>query len=750
MGLLSRGVALVAWIGGGFAQVALLKEPFLLLEDYAPPPPISRTPLGTPSPVYWQNRADYQMDITLDPATHHLRGLARLTYTHNGPFPICYLWLATEPEYFSFRGYGHLSRNFLWENFQRDTRRVEASRLELYARQLANYQRTNFQLLEVALEEGASVRPLAYRLEETALELTLPRCLEKGERITLRLAWSFFLNDASVEGRGGYLMTEKGPLYQVAQYYPRPLLLNDIRGWEKMPYYGPSEFATEFGDFDVTIHLPRGYTVVATGRLQNPESVLPPAQLARWKRIGTDSTTFLITEQEIPARVGSDTLSWRFRAENVRDFAFAASAQYIWEARYTRVPGAPGPTLLQSLYTPEVAPLWRHLALAAAEHTLHSYSRYTFPFPYPSMAVTYGAVFGMEYPMIVFCGRQTLEKGGRYTEATRHGFISLVIHEVGHNFFPMVVCSDERRWMWLDEGLNTYLENLTKATFEPLIREKEAPFERLRLVQYLRGGQSQPILTHPQAIREMGANAYLKVALGLEALRTYILDPARMDTAFARYARTWAFRHPEPWDFFRMISGAVVQELGWFWRGWFLDTQPVDIAVDTAAVEKVKADRRTRALLLEEDRLAVARYLSWLAADTAPRSFYVDQRPYLVDSFVKANQEKYLASLAERKTALAEAQKAARQYLDQNEAYEVRVRFRNTGGLVWPLWVRLTFEGGAAALYYFPAEAWAKDNRLFLRVFYTRAPVVRVEVDPWGLSLDVNPQNNGYSFQRGN
>lgn len=729
------------------AQTAFHADPFQPLEDYAPAVPPSRTPLGTPSPLYWQNRADYQMEITIDPATHRLSGTARLTYTHHAPFPICNLWLAVEPNYFSMEGYGHLSRNFLWEDFRRDARRGRSNRIELYARQLENYQRAGFQLMEVAMEEGSTIRALPYRIEETLMEVQLPRCLGTGERITLRLQWSFTLNDALVEGRGGYMMTEKGPIYQIAQYYPRPVLLNDIRGWEKMPYYGPSEFATEFGDYEVSVRLPKGYVVVATGRLLNPEQVLSPAHLVRWKKVSTDSTTFIITPEEVPLKVEKEIQTWRFRAENVRDFAFAASNQYIWEARYTQVPGASQPTLLQSLYTSEVAPLWRHLALAAAEHTLHEYSRYTFPFPYPTMTVTYGGVYGMEYPMIVFCGRQQPEKGGSVPELLRYSFISLIIHEVGHNFFPMIVCSDERRWMWLDEGLNTYLENLSKATFEPLIREVEAEAERKRVRDYLAGGRSQSIMAHPLTIREMGANAYLKVAIGLETLREYILDPARMDTAFQRYARTWAFKHPEPWDFFRFISQNVVQELGWFWKGWFLDTMPVDIAIDTVIQEKVSIEKSYREVLLREEERAVRRYLRDLARDTVRQRFYVERHPHLIDNGVEANLRRYEAQLTAHRRAFLEAQAAAEKYIRRGgELYEVRVRFRNRGGMVWPLHVKLTYRDGSSSLWYFPAEAWAKEPTTLLKVFYTRAPVQQVEVDPRGISLDIRPENQVYGL----
>lgn len=743
--------ALIPLIGAlVWAQTSYWNDPFLPLEGYAPLPPPSRTVLGTPSPTYWQNRADYQMEITIDPATHRLRGVARLTYTHQGPFPICYLWLAVEPQYFTSESYGHLSRNFIYENFQRDTRRGRTSSSELYARILQNHQKTNFQIEALSIEEGSSTRPLPYRIEETLMEVTLPRCLSTGERVTLFLKWSFTLNDATVEGRGGYFLTEKGPIYQVAQYYPRPVLLNDVRGWEKMPYYGPSEFATEFGDYEVTVRMPKGYTVVATGRLLNPESCLPPAQLERWKQIRSDSTTFIIPEKEAYAPVGKDTLSWRFRAENVRDFAFAASAQYIWEARYTQVSGAAGPTLLQAFYTPDVAPLWRYLAIAATEHTLHEYSRYTVPFPYPTMTVTYGAVGGMEYPMIVFCGRQPIDKNGTYKEWVRHGFISLVIHEVGHNFFPMVICSDERRWMWLDEGLNTYLENLTKATFEPLIREKEAEAERKRVRDYLASGRSQAIMIHPLGIREMGANAYLKVALGLEALREYILDPIRVDTAFKRYAQAWAFKHPEPWDFFRSMSAAIGQELGWFWRGWFMEALPVDIAIDTVSQEKVSASGDLREILLQEEVQAVHRYLRWLARDTLPRRFYVEGKRYLWDKYVEDNTRLHAARLKMQRDTFLAAQKAAEKYLRrEGRVYEVRVRFRNAGGMVWPLWVKLEYTDGAASLWYFPAESWAKDPSVLLKVFYTRAPVMRVEVDPAGLSLDSNPNNHVYTVRGG-
>ncbi len=736
-------------VGGlGWAQSSWQADPFLPLADYAPPPPPSRTVLGTPSPLYWQNRADYQMELTLDPATHRLRGLARLTYTHNGPFEICYLWLAVEPKYFSLESPGHQARNFIWENFQRDTRRGEASRIELYARQLENYQRTDFQLELVALEEGTQTRPLPYRMHQTAMEVALPRCLQAGQQVVLQLRWNFTLNDATVEGRGGYLLTDRGPIYQVAQYYPRPLLLNDVRGWETMPYYGPSEFATEFGDYEVIIRMPKGYTLSATGLLQNPEAVLSPTQLERWKRVGFDSTTFIISEKEAYQRPGKDTLAWRFKAQNVRDFAFAASNQYIWETRYTQVPGAPQPTLVQSLYTPEVAPLWRHIALGAAEHTLHEYSRYTVPFPYPSMSVTYGAVYGMEYPMIVFCGRQKPEKDGSYSEAARQSFISLVIHEVGHNFFPMFICSDERRWMWLDEGFNTYLENLSKETFEPLIRRGEGEAERGRVRDYLASGRSQPIMVHPFSIREMGANAYLKVAVGLETLREYILDPERMDTAFARYARAWAFKHPEPWDFFRVVSGSVEQELGWFWRGWFMGSEAVDIAIDTVVQERVKVSEKLEATLLAEESQAVARYLKYLARDTVRQRFYVERWPQLRDKYVEANFKAYAAQREEAKARLSKAQVAAAKHLRSEQLYEVRVRFENKG-LVWPMWIKLTYTNGAASLWYVPAEIWAKDPTRCLKVFYTRSPVQKVELDPQGISLDIRPLNHVYTAYRG-
>ncbi|MCS7162401.1 MAG: M1 family metallopeptidase [Bacteroidia bacterium] len=740
----------LAWLlYGAWAQTAFQADPFLPLEDYAPTPPPSRTVLGTPSPLYWQNRADYIMDLRLDPATHRLYGHARLTYTHQGPFPLSYLWLAVEPNYFSLRSYGHLSRNFLWEDFRRDVQRGQATPLQLYARQIQQYLKTNFQLEALFLEEGNTLRPLAYRLEETLMEVTLPFPLHQGQSVTLQLRWRFTLNDATVEGRGGYLLTEKGPIYQVAQYYPRPVLLNDVRGWQKMPYYGPSEFATEFGTYEVTIRVPRGYVVAATGVLQNPTEVLSPTQLARWQRLNPDSTIQLISASELPTRIGKDTLAWRFRAENVRDFAFATSPRYIWEARYTHVAGASQPTLIQSFYPPEVAPLWKNLALAAAEHTLHEYSRYTLPFPYPTLSVTYGGVYGMEYPMIVFCGRQQLEKDGRYTEATRHGFVSLVIHEVGHNFFPMIISSDERRWMWLDEGLNTYLENLTKATFEPLIREKEAEAERARVRAYLASGQSQPIMGHPLTIREMGANAYLKVACGLEALRHYILTPKEMDTAFQRYARTWAFRHPEPWDFFRMLSSAIGQELGWFWRGWFLDTSWVDIAIDTVTIEKAEVESEVAEALLAEESAAVQRYLEALAADTASLSFYTSRHPEVADSFVQANYLAYQRRLRERRQKLQEAQRAAEAYLrKKGKVYAIRLRLRNLGRLVWPIWLRLEYPEGVSSLWYFPAEAWAKQTNLLAKVLFVRQPIVRAEIDPFGLSLDLRRGNNTY-FLRG-
>lgn len=733
------------------AQTAFEKDPFQPLEDYAPPPPPSRTVLGLPSPTYWQQRADYQMQITLDPTTHRLRGEAEITYHNASPLPLCQLWLALEPNYFSLKSLAHQSRNFQWEDFRRDAKRKEAGFAELYTRQIENYLKTNFRLEAIALRVGLEQRTLPYRIEETLMEITLPTCLASGEKVTLYVRWSFTVNDGLVEGRGGYMKHKDGFIYQIAQYYPRPVAFTDVRGWEKMPYYGSSEFATEFGDYTVTIRMPKGYVVAATGELQNPEAVLSPKQLARYQAVSTQQSTFLISASEVPQKVTPDTITWRYVAQNVRDFAFAASPLYVWEARLASIPGRPRPVRVQAFYPKDMAPIWQHLAIAAAEHTLRSYSQYTFPFPYPAMNVTYGAIYGMEYPMIVFCGRQEL-KNNTYTESARHGFISLVIHEVGHNFFPMIVNSDERRWMWLDEGLNTYLENLTKATFEPMIREREMVAERNRVRQYLASPNGQAILIHPHTIREIGANAYLKVAIGLETLREYILDPQRMDTAFRRYAEAWAFRHPEPWDFFRVISNSVGQELGWFWKGWFLDHQPIDIAIDTVIQRPLELDPKTAQTLAEESYLAAAEYVAYLKAKAQPHSFFVDERPELQDKIVQRNREEYatyIARFAEEATAAEAALTAYQKQAPDKRLYETRVTFSNKGGLVWPIWVRLTLEGGTHLLWRFPAESWMKDPKKLVKVFYTTLPVTQVQVDPWGLSLDIAPLNHAYTVTRG-
>ncbi len=737
-------------LGIPFAQTAFHEDPFQPLEDYAPPPTLERTRLGLPAPGYWQQRADYFMQVTLDPATHRLTAQARLTYTHNGPIPLCHLWLALEPNYFSLKSYGHLSRNFLWEDFRRDARRRESAFAELYARQIENYLRTNFQLEALELIEGSTVQALPYRVEETLLEVSLPKCLTTGQKVVLRLRWSFTLNDGLVEGRAGYMQTDQGTIYQVAQYYPRPVAFTDTRGWEKMPYYGPSEFAVEFGDYEVEIRVPRGYIVAATGELQNPEKVLSPEQLKRYQNVSADQSTFIVAPEDKREPPGKDTVSWVFRAQQVRDFAWAAAPHYLWEARLASIPGRSTPVRIQAFYTSEVAPLWKHLAIAAAEHTLQSYSRYTFPFPYPTMNVTYGAIYGMEYPMIVFCGRQEVKKD-RYSESARHGFISLVIHEVGHNFFPMVVNSDERRWMWLDEGLNTYLENLTKATFEPIMREREAPRERDHVRDYLASGNSQPILAHPHTIRQMGSNAYLKVAIGLETLREYILDPERMDTAFRRYAEAWAFKRPEPWDFFRAISNSVAQELGWFWKGWFLDTKPVDIAIDTVIMRSIQVSPEVAQTLLAESREAGSAYIAYLKSQARAKSFFVDRRPEIVDDYVRRNRTAYAEYVARYEEEAAQAEKRLQAHLAvpvKKELYETRVTFRNRGGLVWPVWVKVVTEDGAIFLWRFPAEIWAKSPKEVVKVFYTAVPVKEVVVDPWNLSLDANSRNHVYPISR--
>ncbi|MGQ9863119.1 MAG: M1 family metallopeptidase [Bacteroidia bacterium] len=732
-------------------------SPFRPLEEFIPPPTENRNRLGLPTSTYWQNQADYKMQIRLQPDTKTLVGTLLLTYTNYSPHTLCQLWFQLDQNYFQIHSLNHLSKDFATENFERDLMRKDASLADLHYRQIKNYLQGGFQIEKVRLADGVDLR---YRIDDTMMEVELPTCLSPQKSIQIQITWRYNINDGTVEGRSGYMEVDKKRLiFTLAQFYPRVCAYTDLRGWQHTAYYGSSEFALEFGDYEVFIEVPQGYIVAATGMLQNPQTVLTPSQKSAYEKANDQTYTYIVSPKDLPLKTTETYQTWHFKAERVRDFAFAASSVWIWQVRQTRIQNRP--VWVHAYYTQEVAPLWDKLAIGAAEYTLHAYGSFTFPYPYPQISVVYGAIYGMEYPMIVFCGRQQVDKKGTYSLAARQGFIGLVIHEVGHNFFPMVVNSDERRWMWLDEGINTYVENLSKTHFEPGLRHKEAQLELQRVRNYMASAKSQSIMLMPHMIREMGANAYLKVAVGLQLLREYILKPEVMDTAFARYARAWAFKRPEPFDLFRVISQSTTQNLDWFWWGWFYQTWDLDLGIDTVVCKEIKLKGDLEAqVLLAEEKAAYEKMVSLCDQRRRKPTYFVESRPELQDAYVKEAFKWQDSILQVEEATYQQALQSKEKFLSlyQNppkKLWENFIVFKNyqllpwggrVTGLVFPIRARITYTDGSSSLWEWPAETWMKNPQQVLKVFYTAQPIKKVEIDPWNQTPDTNPDNNIYTL----
>ena len=711
------------------------EDKFRQLEEILPTPNSYRAASGEPGPDYWQQRVDYTIDVTLDEKEHRILGSETIRYRNQSPHALRYLWVQLDPNIFAPDSDANRTRAGRGLGGRVSTAELEGL-----------YERKTFDGgCKIESVTDTLGHPLSTFTVDTMMRIDLKEPLLSGQEYSMKIQWTYAINNSKyIGGRTGYEYFEKdgNAIYEIAQWFPRLAAFTDVTGWQHKQYLGQGEFTLEFGDYLVRITAPADHIVASTGELQNPNEVLTQEQRDRLAQARTaERPVFIVTPEEAKESEktkSEDTKTWIFRAEAVRDFAFASSRKFIWDAQGHNVND--NPVMAMSYYPNEGEPLWSRYSTHAIIHTLNVYSRYTFDYPYPIAISVNGPVGGMEYPMICFNGPRPREDG-TYSSATKYALLTVIIHEVGHNYFPMIVNSDERQWSWMDEGLNTFLQYLAEQEWE-----QDYPSQRGEpelIVPYMLSTTQVPIMTNSESIMQFGPNAYSKPATALNILRETVLGRELFDFAFKEYARRWKFKRPMPADFFRTMEDASGRDLDWFWRGWFYTTDHCDIALDK--IEVFHVDRRTPDEIAADNKAKKEGRLPSLSqqrnrdlpkrADTYPelKDFYNEYDPNAVTDEQRKAYEKAMSELTEKDKALLES---------TDRFY--RLQFRNVGGLVMPVIVLLTLEDGSTREVRLPAEIWRVDSNVCDTLVIAEQPIVKFELDPYREIADVNRDNNTF------
>jgi hypothetical protein len=693
-----------------------------------------RTASGAPGADYWQQQVDYKMKIRLDDDIQKIYGEETITYHNNSPDVLYYLWIQLDQNIYSK---------------DNNTAKVEQMKIsdQMQTNDLIDlypWFDGGFKLDKVA---DAAGKDLPYIVNQTMMRIDLPKPIQPGQSYAFQINWNYNINDRiRLGGRSGYeyFDTDKNYLYTIAQYFPRLVAYMDYSGWQHKQFLGSGEFTLDFGNYEVALTVPSDHIVAASGVLQNPKDVLTADQLSRYNKAKTSTEPVIICTQDeaIAREKGHEKAmkTWVFKAENVRDFAFATSRKFIWDAQSVDLNGKK--PMAMSFYPKEGNPLWEQYSTRIVAHTLKSYSAHTIDYPYPVAISVHAKWIGMEYPMICFNGGRP-EADGTYSEGTKTGMLSVIIHEVGHNFFPMIINSDERQWTWMDEGLNTFCEYLAEKEWD-----REFPIRRgpaRNIVDYMKGDKTKmsPIMTNSESIYQFGNNAYGKPATGLNIMRETIMGRELFDYAFKEYCRRWAFRHPTPEDFFRTMEDASAVDLDWFWRGWFYTTEHCDMNLKSVreftinsrdpkvekALLKSKADAQPADISLTRDKQEGI--VPIVDQNPITRDKYNDDNPYEVTAEDEKRYEEY------KKNLTPEEQKLLN---ETNYFYELTVE--NVGGLLMPVIFEFTFEDGTKQIERIPAEIWKMSEATASKVFRFGKKVTNIALDPLLETADVELNNN--------
>ncbi len=719
-----------------FAQVTNSKygqaDSFRQLDEILPTPTEARLGSGAPGPLYWQQRADYAIQVEIDDEKKHLTGSEKVTYHNKSPHTLTYLWLQLDANIFAPDSDSALTST------APSLSRISTDSLK----RLRTREAFDGSMTVTKVVDGQG-QPLKHTLVKTMMRIDLPAPLKPSKSFSFEVDWNYAINNSDlVPGRTGYEDFEKdgNTIYEIAHWFPRLVAYTDYAGWQHKQFLGRGEFTLELGDYELSITVPNDHIVSASGVLQNPDEVLSEAQRQRLETAkNATKPVFIVTPEEAEKNESSKPTgkkTWVFKADNVRDVAFATSRKFIWDAQRHNVEGQS--VWAMSFYPKEAEPLWSRYSTHSIIHTLNVYSRYTFPYPYPVAISVNGPVYGMEYPMICFNGPRP-EEDKTYSDRTKYGLISVIIHEVGHNYFPMIVNSDERQWTWMDEGLNTFLQYLAEQEWEEKYPSRRG--EPRLIVPYMRSSSQVPIMTNSESILQFGNNAYAKPATALNILRESILGRELFDFAFKEYAQRWKFKRPAPSDFFRTMEDASGVDLDWFWRGWFYSTDHVDIAINnirlyTLASPDPEVEKGEKKREREEEPKTVP---SQRNKDLPKR---VDQFPELKDFYNdfdkldvteddKKAYEKFLKSLDEDEKELL---------LEKRNFYIFD--FENIGGLVMPIIVECHFEDETKQVLRIPAEIWRHNNQKVSKLFITAKTIESVQIDPHLETADTDVENN--------
>jgi len=722
-------------------------DKFRQLDELLPTPNTIRTASGAPGHAYWQQRADYTIRATLDESRRALQGAGTITYYNNSPDSLKYLWLQLDQNIYAqgsdARQTATLPSRQAWAGATAQTGlKYDGLRSLLEQRTFPG----GFDILAVKDSGG---RALPYTINKTMMRIDLPQPLKPGARVTFSVDWRYNINEQKVlGGRSGYeKFDDKNDLFEIAQWFPRMAAYYDVYGWQHKQFLGAGEFTLEFGDYDVRITTPADHIVASTGELQNPGEVLSATQRQRLEQARTaKKPVIIVTQAEAEAAEKSRstaTKTWHFKAKNVRDFAFASSRKFIWDAQ--GVKSGKQDVMAMSYYPKEGNPLWEKYSTQAIIHTIEQYNKYSFDYPYPTSISVNGPVGGMEYPMITFNGPRPVKdkKTGEitYSQRTKYGLIGVIIHEVGHNYFPMIVNSDERQWTWMDEGLNSFLQYLAQQAWEENWPDSRG--EPRRITEYMKSRNQVPIMTNSESVLQFGNNAYAKPAAALNVLRETVLGRELFDFAFKEYANRWKFKRPTPADFFRTMEDASGTDLDWFWRGWFYTTDAVDVSVDgiteytvsSKDPEVEKALQRARRAeepvsVMDQRNKGMARRVD---AHPELKDFYNENDEFTVTNKDRNKYQEGVAELEDWEKALLKEGKHL--YL---------VDFSNVGGLVTPLVVEIELKSGKKYIERIPAEVWRYSPTKITKLFITDEPMVGLTQDPYWETADTDVSNNSW------
>ena len=697
---------------------------FEQLGTMLPTPNEYRSASGAPGPAYWQQRADYVIELELNDDNQTIRGSETITYFNQSPDPLSYIWVQLDQNMRAKDSDSPLVR----------TSTIRGDSVPAYFMAMGNTTVTGYDGgFRVTAVKSATGIGLTYTINKTMMRIDLDQELKPGDKVAFSIDWWYNINDRMlIRGRGGMEFFEEDGnyLYTIAQWFPRMAVYSDVEGWQNKQFLGRGEFALTFGNYDVKITVPSDHVVGATGILQNPKEVLTKEQEKRFEEAKNsfEKPVIIVTQKEAEVKEKSPVTSkstWHFKAENVRDFAFASSRKFIWDAMAVNV-GSRTP-LAMSYYPKEGNPLWEQESTIAVKNTLETYSKYTIDYPYPKAISVHAASIGMEYPMICFnFGRPNSD--GTFSEGTKNRMIGVIIHEVGHNFFPMIINSDERQWTWMDEGLNTFLQYRTEVEKYENFPSRRGPAKNI--VRYMKGDKSniRPIMTNSEQLLQFGNNAYAKPATAMNILRETVMGPELFDKAFKTYAQRWAFKHPEPADFFRTMENASAVDLDWFWRGWFFGIDHVDVTVENVKWYKI---RDTETALEGRTQKGKIENPSNLDEDGNYTDF---SNGYELITITDTNPGFY----GEFRNTINDDE--VRAILAGKNMYEVTLK--NTGGLVTPVIIEWTYKDGTTEIEQIPAEIWRYNEEQVTKVFTKDKEVVNITIDPHLETADTNVEDN--------